>query len=475
MNVKPFYVVLMAVMFAAVMFGVGGSLPYAFFYAYPGKSLALVGLIAAVIYALSQTKLSGFKVTIGDKTRSLTHAFLAATGVSAVCYLILSGIFGSTLQPVDSWQEVKHLLTDPSTIRAEMLKAVLVISASWCLFWIWFKSEHKSLWLFKTAFGVCVFFLLFPQFNPMTALKQGVEWTKELKGEIAPAPSESVQGISQEAKQRLADAEAAKQAWETSKQADRIMARVGIHDIVVIPQGLEVWVYESLVARKDAESLSVQVVGEDGHPTDVVVWLTNAEQPEIGSEWIVQRNILFWAKHSAMHYIQLVNRQNENLVRAIRSDYLEEIEAAQPQMTAPSSNELQLASQTQSAGLSSAVNATSLQQFVATEDVVTVTGDTWVKTEIYPEDGDYIDVRSADGSLLPTADLERIHIRSGNAALGELRPNFPSGPSQAYGLTRIYGDNPLVLSEDGNLTKACVRLKLSGPGQVQVKVTKLQQ
>jgi len=94
------------------------------------------------------------------------------------------------------------------------------------------------------------------------------------------------------------------------------------------------------------------------------------------------------------------------------------------------------------------------------EDVATVT-DSWIETEIWTDNGDAVEIRAADGGLIPEGDLKRIAIRSGNAKPGSIGLNYPHDNNMAYGLTTAVKPNPF---------KEPIRLKFLGNGQVSVRL-----
>lgn len=95
------------------------------------------------------------------------------------------------------------------------------------------------------------------------------------------------------------------------------------------------------------------------------------------------------------------------------------------------------------------------------EDVINLTSKNWVNSEVWTDEGDTVEIRAANGELLPEADIKRIAIRSGNATPGTIGLNYPNDNGMAYGLSTARKSNPF---------REPIRLKLLGDDELAIRL-----
>lgn len=498
-------------------FGIAISLLYgaSFVWAHPiiVLGLASIGLAALILYG---RKMVPAMVTVEIRNKrgereynvmSRLQALVRSAAVGVLVYILMSFIFVATfgtLSVVSPWT----IFGNASAMGTEATKVALALVASWCIFWLWFTKKTDSRWLFWTVSGVSTLALVgmstvgyFTSKNPEDGQRRAA------LGEL-----------NREKVMRLIEAYSASKGFDLGNKANRMAAldvddydRVTIPAVEQMPWGLNVYTATFTMYRDKSSPTGLWTVypeaeleAEDGivyllvsvEGVEDKIWyirkdeaesfldkkkqssvdrfrafgkLHEMEKPEAGSQWNIHWLIDLVGANSKMKYIQLVRRDDENVVRFMKQDYLDEL-------LSPPAKEVRVAvvaePETEVVTAAMVLNQPRLvgDSRTVDEDLVNINGNEWVETEIVPGDGDRITIFGSDGKPMLAENLKKIQIRAGMLGLGEVTPEYCSDGQHAIGATIMEGKNSPRLMPDGTVRRLHVRLKMSKPGEMTVLI-----
>lgn len=428
------------------------------------------------------------------------QALIKSVMVGILVYILLSfvfvAVFGS-LTAVGPWT----ILGNASAMGTEATKVALAVVVAFCIFWLWFTKKTDSRWLFWMVSVVAVVSLMGMSTVGYFTSKFPEDGVRRAHASL----------LARENVVRWFEANVFTSSWRMGNKANRIAALgVANYDRLTIPQtvpwGLQVYsvTFRMLQQKYDAKAEwigypEVQLADLTGkvytqvRRTDApdeawyipqsdtglpkkdqpvylaVPTLGEPEKPETGSQWIVHWPIHFVGGNSGMKYIQLVRRDDENVVRYAKQDYLDEILNQKPVLVDPkiaivTTPETEVVTVAMTTGPPIMVG----EERAVDEDYVNINGEEWTDTEIIPEDGDRIMIFGSDGKPMLTEDLKKVQLRIGMLGLGEVGLEYCSDGQHAIGFTIVDGKNTRRLTADGVVKRLHLRCKKSEPGEMTV-------
>lgn len=366
-------------------------------------------------------------VNATGRTINFALALVGGIGLAIGAHLLVGWLFGAGyeaifevkyIDPVSKkvYTGIPAMFHDASLLKGVVVTEILALVITMGAFYLWITSERK--WhrgLVVTTMVLSFLALCYQWFNgyvPTTA--QDV--ARRQKGMT----------LVRESKSRWFESWFNLLGWITEQSADmRMMVKAGRYPIITINRP-NIPLYK--VNRLDKEGKVVDF----GEPVDA----------KVGSQWIVHPLVHFTAQNSGMDYIQVVDRLDENVVRYIRQDWLNDIlENPTLPLARPTPASVQTASlspmaaprQTPAPALASAP-APPFTKSTVDSDTVLANADDWTNSKLIPYPGDVIEF----GPFADPDDVDRLLCRQANKPYTDLEP-VDMGRDKFVGRVTAYG------------------------------------
>lgn len=359
--------------------------------------------------------------------------------VAIIVLLCMSFVYGVGLRDIHQVGGLPAMLSNPEVITTSVFSMVMTLLAAYCGFYLWYSSTKPKRWLYLTAM-ISAMLVVF-----------GV--TMSEKASRRPT-FQSASEASEIGLWRWAEAKLTSAAWKINNWADTNMAFGRQYKIVVIPEMvnesgrvIDIPLYEGVIADSDGDGPEPKCLKLEGEPTPA----------KIGEEWMFYPKIRVLGESSDIFYIRLVNRWNENIIRFIRADWLDDVRQNQPKFRAkkkekvkpetPPQPEAQMASfqpeqvkpeptvavRKYSGGAVDEVDpGEEVTLFASEQDLLLV--HTGITQEYV---GQKWDILAADGSYLSETDMDAIVVQVGVKPVMEVAVNYDGRLSEKE--DRCYG------------------------------------